>query len=160
MYFLTGPSPSRRALCCHHAVTQTWIPEDNKTTCHPGFYSNNPRLGDHIPWPWSLTRNIKFDENPHDPPTLPPSPQLAGCKGGAKEKKAAGWRWSGRTGSGEKNNKNPAWLWNCEATRGGLVSGAQKFVNRQSCSSRVSMATISGPTQVLVEVFCFSRGSD
>lgn len=30
----------------------------------------------------------------------------------------------------------------------------------QNCSSLVSMATILGPTQVLVEVFCFSRGSD
>lgn len=73
-----------------------------------------------------------------------------------------GGRWSGHTGS----EKCP-WPWNCEevSAEGGFSKCGPEYVlaiwrNRQSCSSPVSMATISGPTQVLVEVFCFSRGCD
>lgn len=75
-------------------------------------------------------------------------------------------RWCGHSGS-----KKPHGF---ETGRGlvkekGLMSGAQDMFTvswvvggreRESCSSSVSMATILGPTEALVEVFCSSKGSD
>lgn len=104
-------------------------------------------------------------EKLHDPPLLPPSDV---CQSRTRRERGGGGSCRGRGEMGIVGQGPPGF----ESVKRELVEekgfsewGPRICVsrlkgNRQSCSSPVSMATISGPTLVLIEVFCFSGGSD
>lgn len=165
-HFLTGPRFSCHARSFHHIVTQTWVPEDGPThvsfhhhsSCHHASYLDNMSQGSHNltlivyreyqVWQkttWftpvtSLWRLLKLDAE---------AERGGSCRGEVK--------W-------EHWVRNPLalklWRGCWRRASGGPEYLLAVWRNRQSRSSPVSMATIRGPTQVLVEVFCFSRGSD
>lgn len=146
----------------HHILTKTWVPEDLQT--HVSFTHHTTsflfrHLKDLKPWP--LTWNIKFDRKTHDPLRyLPLKFVKDGHRGeGGEEGNRVEMEW-------ELWVRNPSGFetvtsgWMRRVLWAGCMNMLTIWRSRQNCLSTVSMATIQGPTGVLVEVFCFSRVRD